>query len=215
MRKRERNAQNERLTAAEKSSEHCVNTIETHDHDIKELQRIYATQALQLNRQSNMIDTINQELDSRRSQISKMDSWIRHDIEDQVNVLNKRVKTVERSTRENKEAVSDVNLKIDGLDQMFKNNNSLATNWNAKTEAFMRRIETQWKPTGGASSTKTNSASSKTKSAPSDISDVFETPSATLYKKTIMSEVEHLLAGVEDKVRRRSAYTRISSFYYI
>ena len=98
---------------------------------------------MQMGRQTAMIDGINQEMDTRRSQVSKMDSWIRqeeiwrHDIEDQINVLNKRAKNMDRITKETTDSVSEINLKIDALEQLMRNTTSMTTAFSTQTDSFV------------------------------------------------------------------------------
>jgi chromosome segregation ATPase len=223
----------ERILANERTGEQCVNSTESHTHEIKELQRIYANQALQISRQNSMLDGINQELDSRRSQISKMDSWIRqeeiwrHDIEDQLNVLNKRVKSVERTSKENKDVAAEMNMKLDSLEQLLHSNSAMSSAWTAKTEAFMRRMEKQRQLTNslargaeeGEEEEDDSTRGTPSKNLPPqrgqptgrssepmepiDPDELFVTPASLMYKQGIIREVEVMLGSVENKVTKQ------------
>lgn len=120
----------------------CVQ-IDVQHGEIKELQRLVSSQAMQLGRQSGLIDGLNQEMDTRRSQVSKMDSWIRqeeiwrHDIEDQVNVLNKRAKNTERVAKETTDSITEINLKIDAVEHLMRNTTSMTSAFSSQTDAFV------------------------------------------------------------------------------
>lgn len=230
----------ERILATERTGEQCVTSTESHTHEIKELQRIYANQALQLSRQNSMLEGINQELDSRRSQISKMDSWIRqeeiwrHDIEDQLNVLNKRVKSVERTTKDNKDSASESSLKMDSLEQLLHSNSAMSAAWTTKTEGFMRRVEKQRQATNALAreaaaeddddeegeegsdrvagrdsspvrkSSRRGAGRAQTIVEQVDPEEIFMSPPSLMYKQGILREVEVLLGSLENRVSKQA-----------
>ena len=92
----------QRIKELENTVTNLCKTVETLVNELKDSQRVQTQTNLKINRQSGIIDAIQQDVDSRRVLLSKMDTWAkqgevwREDVETQLVSINKQLKQSEK-----------------------------------------------------------------------------------------------------------------------
>jgi hypothetical protein len=112
-----------RLLAVEKSLADLTSNLSASFHDMKEVQRNILSLQNKTAVSSGVIEVIQHDNDSKRSVISKMDSWIRQgevwreDVDEKISTLTKLTKAQDRYRAEQRDLLTDNVTKFD-LEQL-------------------------------------------------------------------------------------------------
>lgn len=145
-----------RLTAVEQTVENLRKLADSTTIEVQDSQRAALQLGNQITRQGGLLEVLQQDIDARRSVVSRMDSWARQgeiwreDMEAQLVALNRQIKELSRQTKENQSTISDVPSRFD-MDSL-KNQMTILTQqsvaaslaaWHDKIEGSLRNVERQ------------------------------------------------------------------------
>jgi len=145
-----------RLAAVEQTVENLRKTTDATVIELQDAQRAALQLGNQITRQSGLLEVLQQDVDARRSVVSRMDSWARQgeiwreDMEAQLVALNRQIKELSRQSKENQSSLSDAPSKFD-LDAL-KTQTTILTQqsvaaslaaWHDKIEGSVRSVERQ------------------------------------------------------------------------
>ncbi len=143
-----------RLAALEQSVEDTRRKCENSLAEVQDLQRVTMQLGNQITRQGGLLEVLQQDVDARRSVVSRMDSWARQgeiwrdDMEGQLTTINRQIKDVTKGLKE----VRDSNGPGLGDIDVLKEKLSLQTQqtvaatlgvWHDKIESSVKSVERQ------------------------------------------------------------------------
>ncbi len=212
----------QRIKELENTVSNLCKTVETLTNELKDSQRVQTQTNLKINRQSGIIDAIQQDVDSRRVLLSKMDIWAkqgevwREDVEAQLVAITKQLKQSEKKSNEYDDTLQG---RIDRSElDTFRDKMTLFTQqtvatsvaaWHDRIEENIRSMERQISVLKGENVDQTTKKDSKgAKSADG-------TPSELVIKSLITSEIKVLEERIEETINTRVNHTlksEVSSF---
>ena len=147
------NAEN-RLAALEQTVEDSRRKAENSLTEVQDMQRVTMQLGNQMTRQGGLVEVLQQDVDSRRSVVSRMDSWARQgeiwrdDMEGQLTSVNRQLKEVSRSVKEARERDGPTASEFDSMREniQLQTQQTVAANlgvWHDKIEASVKAVERQ------------------------------------------------------------------------
>ena len=211
-----------RIKELENTVSNLCKTVETLTNELKDSQRVQTQTNLKINRQSGIIDAIQQDVDSRRVLLSKMDIWAkqgevwREDVEAQLVSITKQLKQSEKKSNEYDDTLQG---RIDRSElDTFRDKMTLFTQqtvatsvaaWHDRIEENIRAMERQISVLKGENVDHTTKKDSKGPKSPDG------TPSELVIKSLITSEIKVLEERIEETINTRVNHTlksEVSSF---
>lgn len=190
--------------------------------EIKEVQHNNSSLYMTFGRQEGFIDALKQEVDLRRSTISKWDIWAksteswREDIDNHIMGLSKQLKACERRNNDQLEGLSERATKNDL--ELFRDRMNMFTQqaisasmaaWHDRMELSVQNVEKQiaalWVTNDAVRNSGTNLASSD-ESGTSKANNILM-PSELLVKGAVASAIRQLENDLEEKIESRVVST--------
>jgi hypothetical protein len=143
-----------RLSALEQTVEDTRRKAENSLTEVQDLQRVTMQLGNQMTRQGGLLEVLQQDVDSRRSVVSRMDSWARQgeiwrdDMEGQLASVNRQLKEVSRGVKEARERDGPSAGEFDTMREQLQlqTQQTVAANlgvWHDKMESSVRAVERQ------------------------------------------------------------------------
>eukprot|EP00602_Paraphysomonas_sp_CaronLab_P003058 CAMPEP_0185033688 /NCGR_PEP_ID=MMETSP1103-20130426/22885_1 /TAXON_ID=36769 /ORGANISM="Paraphysomonas bandaiensis, Strain Caron Lab Isolate" /LENGTH=1465 /DNA_ID=CAMNT_0027570057 /DNA_START=361 /DNA_END=4758 /DNA_ORIENTATION=+ len=204
----------DRLSRVESSLENLQSTIDNLVAESKETRREMARFSTQINSHSTAIEVLQHDVDSRRSTISKFDSWVRQgeqwrtDIEGQLSDIAANNKMVKRVLAENKSTLSERVTK-DDLENLRDRVNistqqtvaaSLAA-WHDKVELSVRQLERQVAAIRLGTTISDSATGGSLTDEEVKKALMTQQPSEILLKGVVSSEVRSMETDLENKIQ--------------
>ena len=143
-----------RLSALEHSVEDTRRKCENSLAEVQDLQRMTMQLGNQVTRQGGLLEVLQQDVDARRSVVSRMDSWARQgeiwrdDMEGQLTTINRQIKDVTKGVKEIRESHGPSLEDIDALKEKLslQTQQTVAATigvWHDKIESSVKSVERQ------------------------------------------------------------------------
>jgi len=203
----------QQISSLDKTVQLMKKSIDEIRDEIKEVQHNNSSLYMTVGRQEGYIDALKQEVDLRRSTISKWDMWAkateswRDDIDNQILGLTKQIKICERRDNDQLEGLSERATKSD-LEALRDRMNmftqqaisaSMAA-WHDRMESSVQNVERQvaalWVANDAVRNSGTNLSSDENANS-------ILMPSELLVKGAVASAVRELENNLEDKIESR------------
>ena len=145
-----------RVVGLENALEAMRRKLESTTLELQDSQRSSLQLGNQVTRQGGLLEVLQQDIDARRSVVSRMDSWARQgeiwrdDMEGQITALNRQIKDMNKHVADHRETISDSPSKGDMI--QLKDRLTVMTQqtvaaslsvWHDKIEASVRQVERQ------------------------------------------------------------------------
>jgi len=145
-----------RVSNLEKTLEAMVHKMEATNTELQDTKRTNIHLSNQVSRQGGLIEVLQQDIDARRSVVSRMDSWARQgevwrdDMENQMNSMNRQIKECKNLIHNQQTSMTDVPSKTE-MDQLKDRLNVMTQQtvaaslsvWHDKIDSSVRQVERQ------------------------------------------------------------------------
>ncbi len=143
-----------RLAALEQSMEDTRRKCDNSLAEVQDLQRVTMQLGNQITRQGGLLEVLQQDVDARRSVVSRMDSWARQgeiwrdDMEGQLTTINRQIKDVTKGVKEVRErngpGLGDIDTLKEKLSLQTQQTVAATLSvWHDKIESSVKSVERQ------------------------------------------------------------------------